>query len=764
MNKYVLVILLTLLENLHCFPQSTLDLQTLSINEGIGDTRPTRLLEKVSDGIIVDYNFRSVNVLPDDLYPNSKKLMINGLGINSSIEEPSYLFRWDTFVIPSDFSYSIQLLDSSYVDVHLSLSPARPFEWDDSYIPLSLADVPEIAPYNGMFPSKVIPLTKKENYCDNVLLNVCVCPIRYDYRNNITRIFTHIRYKVYYEKNNRNNNSNHNNTFLSNIALNYEKDQIKRYNKSGTNNQLQTESYLIVTTPSYYESANRLAEWKRNLGYDVTIQLKNSWTPTDIKNTVRSIADSINITQLLLLGGHNSINAEFSNIRKEHYTDYYYGFKNGDSIPSISVGRIPVSNIDEAGIVVNKIINYERYPTCDSMFYKRGLHCAYFQEGDSLGFEDRRFTKTAEEIKEYMEVEQQKKCNRVYYTEQETCPTHWNNTKYSFGEEIPDSLKKPTFLWDGNAENIKQHINNGVFYTLLRDHGQPRCWCEPYFTSDNIQELSNGNKLPIVFSICCSTGNFVVDTCFCESFLKKEDGGCVGIFGASHTSLSGPNDALACAMFDAIWPNPGLVPRFPNIVPDTINHIPVYSLGAIMNQGKQRMKETWYPLKNKQKDYITYSCEVFHCFGDPSMEIYTDLPVSFEHVVIDRNNGHIHVNLNGETAIISVYDKMSGLVNNYFGGTADYYGNDQSAVCVHSHNRIPFVDDPNSDLYIQNQFVSGPARFHGNTIEIGSHVTDDKEYGPVVFDGGQIQILGNEITIKENTEVTLGTSLTLTPQ
>ena len=55
-------------------------------------------------------------------------------------------------------------------------------------------------------------------------------------------------------------------------------------------------------------------------------------------------------------------------------------------------------------------------------------------------------------------------------------------------------------------------------------------------------------------------------------------------------------------------------------------------------------------------------------------------------------------------------------------------------------------------------------RFHGNTIEIGSHVTGDKEYGPVIFDGGQIQILGNEITIKENTEVTLGTRLTLTPQ
>lgn len=131
--------------------------------------------------------------------------------------------------------------------------------------------------------------------------------------------------------------------------------------------------------------------------------------------------------------------------------------------------------------------------------------------------------------------------------------------------------------------------------------------------------LNNGSKLPVVFSINCLTGKFNhVRDCFAETFLKKENGGCVGIIAASEASLSGYNDALSEMMFDAIWPSNVLRIDMPDFGPDHRENVakPVYELGRILDMGMKYLSVIEGVYLNRM-----YTRELFHCFGDPSMKI-----------------------------------------------------------------------------------------------------------------------------------------------
>ncbi|MBE6292220.1 MAG: hypothetical protein E7091_07405 [Bacteroidales bacterium] len=69
------------------------------------------------------------------------------------------------------------------------------------------------------------------------------------------------------------------------------------------------------------------------------------------------------------------------------------------------------------------------------------------------------------------------------------------------------------------------NINEGCFYILHRDHGNVDGWSDPEFKVNNILDLSNNSKLPIVFSMNCLTGRYqdsLTEECFAKALLKKE--------------------------------------------------------------------------------------------------------------------------------------------------------------------------------------------------------------------------------------------------
>lgn len=721
-------------------------------------TIPYRDVEETIDGFRVTYEFEKALIMPDDIYTNARFWHVDGFGLEGTGGKPSIPRRLDTFVIPAyATNIDVDLEESVFTDIPMTLAPARIPLSEDTYEGYTLANVDSIEPFTGYYPTDIVSLLMENSYRGAHLIHISVAPIQYNYSTKTIRAYTKITYNITFEETRVGGNDGGNmlgstDYILSNITLN----PISKRNE-GEEAVLANEDYLIVSVNKYASAVNKFAEWKKTLGYNTHVVMQESWSSyNEVKTIVDGYYQSDSIYYLLLIGDAVDVPTQtLSNI----ITDTYYGCIDSTYIPNIYVGRLPVSNLNEALIVVDKIISYEKTPIYDTSFYAKGLHITFFQDEDIDGYEDRRFAKTSEEVRDYM-LSLGKTVNRVYQTESHVYPSHWSHSLYSNGEEIPVELQKPNYLWDGDASGIKEKIDSGCFYVLYRDHGGKTTWNHPIYSVSNINQLVNGDKLPVVFSICCSTGYFLFPKCFAEAFLRKANGGCVGIFAASAVSYSGHNDALTDGMFDAIWPSPGLHPVFPNKNNSyTPVMQPIYNLGKILLQGKMRNMETWGA---NNVSTSKYTFEVFHCFGDPSMNIRTMNPSIIRPNYITRTNHGISVESNLPDVYISFYDSISGKIDRFKGQSVFYRTEhaDRIRICVSGVNMVPCIDEPQNTfhgVYLQNEEITDDRVYHAYNIYTGNDVTTLIPQGDVVFSNGRTVLNGRfGVHIMPGTKIEIG--------
>lgn len=723
-----------------------------------GNTSPTRTVVQYADSVIVSYDFSSAKIVEDDLFPGTIWWMNDGFSLNDTPGEASLPVKLDRFEIPTGYFATVSIIDSSFVEFSYELTPARQPLIDSGNEYYTKDNVHEIYSYSGFDPISIIDAKEVQTYRNITLQNVRVYPIQYDYLNKTIRAYTHIKYKITYCSNTEDTNE------ISGMNVN---GQIELLEESAENANYIRQDYLIITTNEFVEAAEKFAEWKKMLGFNVHLEVGDSWTSDSIKTTVvKTYEQYPNLYYLLIIGDNDDVPGQISTRINSHVTDLYYGCLSGisDYTPEIYRGRISVSTLDEANNVIDKIINYEKNPPLDTCFYDSGLNCAYFQDDNLDGYADRRFAQTSEEIRDYV-ILQGKSVERVYFAESNASPLYWNNGSYSNGENIPSELLKPNFAWSGNSSDIINAINYGRFYVLHRDHGAITYWGDPYFHTSYINQLSNGQLLPIVFSLNCLTGKFNYNgICFAEAFLRKQNGGCVAIFGATELSYSGYNDALAVGMFDAIWKDPGLRIKFGfSCAYGEETPTPTYRLGQILDQGLNRMQETYGA---KSSYYSIYQREIFHCFGDPSMRIYTSTPADFSNVTINRSLGSISVDLNEEVADITFYDHKTGDVLCYHGTKANYTSLFPQfvSICISGHNKIPYLSEGKipSHIYIQNETISSNKNYDADFITIGTNVTDTKPNGDVIIQNSEVSMSASQFVIQPNVSISSDAKISLT--
>jgi hypothetical protein len=404
--------------------------------------------------------------------------------------------------------------------------------------------------------------------------------------------------------------------------------------------------FLIITDPDFLEPANRLAEWKRRKGIDTVVRTtaQTGTTRGEIRNYILNAYNNWDPapTFVLLFGDAEFIPAHYVTVHPwactdcwypsgtRIATDLYYADMTGNYFPELALGRIPVDTATQAAAVVDKIIAYERHPPSAASFYSSALVAAYFQDYNRDHYDERRFVRTSEEIRDFL-LAQGYAVDRVYYTEDDVVPTHHNDGQFGDGEPLPAELLKPGFAWDGWTDDIQQAINAGRFLVAHRDHGVSRNnghsynegWWAPRWRTADVADLSNGNALPVVLSVNCETGWFDGETDYddgrnspslAETLLLQPAGGAVGVIGATRVTFSGYNDFMIRGFIDAIWPD---------FIPDWGSATPEYRLGNILNIGKLSMVHFW----SDSEGYQRVQFEDFHYFGDPTMEIWTALPV-----------------------------------------------------------------------------------------------------------------------------------------
>ncbi len=597
------------------------------------------------DELIITFNLQNLQQdqinIENNVYTTYQ---INDAGFLGNLGKPQLPVISKIIAVPTT-DVDLQVIDTSFETVNAGIVyPAQSPQTDDSTNSDFVIDQ-EFYQIDAIYPGKIADIVYDGKIRDISFVKIEFYPVNYNPQQQIATIYSEIKIKLTW-----NSAPVEVETGFENAQFfNYYKNVFSNWDEFLSNTQIAERpqnsgrdpgaDFIVITHGNFYNQAKMFADWKNNMGYK-TVLINFSTIGTSANDIIQYIQNAYETwnpqPSFVCLFG----DAEFvpTNYKYSAASDLWYVTVSGsDYYPDMFIGRFPADTASDANIMVQKTITYEQTPPTLASFYENFVVAAYFQDDEQNGYETRRFVRTSEEVRDYLQsigyIGE-----RVYCTESYINPTHYNNGYYGNGEPLPPDLLRPGFAWDGDAEDIINAVDAGVFILNHRDHGDTTLWGDPYFDTGHIAQLDNGNLLPVVFSLNCLTGQFDNAECFCEQFIRKEDGGAVAAYGATRVSYSGYNDYLARGLYDARWP------EFDTEIGDDTT---LYTLGEMLNYGKAYMAETW----GDPWGYERYTFELFHVFGDPSLEIWTELPKTLS-VSYTLSAGEMTVTVTGQSGVI----------------------------------------------------------------------------------------------------------------
>ncbi|MCK4659399.1 MAG: immunoglobulin domain-containing protein, partial [Phycisphaerae bacterium] len=487
--------------------------------------------------------------------------------------------------------------------------------------------------------------------------------------------------------------------------------------------------YLVIVKDNLYEEVLPLAEWKHKKGYITRVVRMSAVgsTADDVKSYIQDAYDTWTPapSYVLLVGDSGDVPPDYYSDREYSCTtDHPFSCVDNsnppfapDYLPDLMLGRLPVHTETECTNVVNKILAYERTPDMGN-WYDDVLIAAYFQDSDDNGVEDKWYMETCMTVYAFLVSE------LGWDGHTALCTTHWNpphHETYRFRQDnynehrvelnqirwgvspypnpVPDWIVN---LWTTETQataDISSAVNWGVGNVLHRNHGSPTAWSHPHFDTGDISALNNGSRTPVVFSINCHTGSFHREggDCFCEAFLKKSPGGCVGIVGATQSSPTKLNELLAHGIYTCFWPA--------EYDPDHTT-IPQYPYSWCPAEALTYGKYYVFTYAGSEGATPAYF-HMYHWFGDPEMKLRTATPqtLSVSHpssvphgqtvnitVTVTRSGSPV------QDALVAIShpsaaDHWSGLTN--ASGSITFSGieltqTDDYDVVASAHNCIPY--------------------------------------------------------------------------
>ncbi len=250
------------------------------------------------------------------------------------------------------------------------------------------------------------------------------------------------------------------------------------------------------------------------------------------------------------------------------YSDHWFGALSGDdAIPEVSIGRLPVTNLEEAEIVVQKIITYET--NSDSAAWKEKM---LFINGGYDPQEESLLNNTTEKLITHQKLSE--RAHKMYMT-----PIRKDSLQYA----------------DGKIDIVSQ-FNQGVGLVNYLGHAGADSW-DVLFQDSDVALLDNYYRLPFVMSLTCWTGTFTGEReSLGESLLKGANGGAIAFLGSTSAGLLAGNSLLDIELFEQILQTEGPM-----------------TLGKIVDRAKTRLIQK-YPA------YIDF-VQTYTLLGDPALEL-----------------------------------------------------------------------------------------------------------------------------------------------
>ncbi len=561
------------------------------------DTVGVSVPTDTSQEVVIEYSVPGMNTseAPEEgqIYDI---LNIAGCGYTNEIGKPQLPVISRYVAVPSGATVSSQIIDSAFRDItgykvypvqeplpDIDDAPVPPFTMDTAFYQTG-----------GFYPSEIIRIEGPVIIRGVSTVILQIHPVQYNPAQSTLRVYSNIRVRLTFSGGTRAVRDQRffspsfdqmlERLVLNNNLLSSGKDTRAAYDNGN--------SLLIITHPNFTDAANTLKNWKIRKGIYTEVRTtdQTGTTASAIQSFIKTAYNTWTMppTYVLLIGDAEFIPTHYVTVHPYHGThtgtDLYYSTVDGsDYFPDINLGRLSVDTLTQANKRVNDIISYEKAVVTDSNFYLKTALAAYFQQyytypGDnSIPSEKRRFAQTVEDLAIFLSDPKylgKYSVDRIYYVESGVTPQYWANVSWNFGggpagnpgAALPSYLLKPAFAWNGNSSDISSAINSGRFLLIHRDHGAEWGWGDPYYHTSHVQALTNGNKLPVVWSINCQTGWFDNETDeagdntlsdavhFSEAWERNPNGGAVGVIGATRVSYSGDNDRLVWGWTDAVWP------------------------------------------------------------------------------------------------------------------------------------------------------------------------------------------------------------------
>ncbi len=520
-------------------------------------------------------------------------------GLLSEIGLPELPAICRLLAIPDDRDAQLVIKDVSYLS----------FSCDAPYLVEPSETTQPVIGYQpgieGIYPAEWAQVEQPGIFKDYRIAPVIFHPVRYDSDSNELLLATRLEVEVQtLQPSSVNVKTIHKRTSDAFLPL-YEAliDNLGEFN---TATPLVSESprgkYLIFIDEDFQSNyfLDLFVEWKRQLGYQVTIMpiSSESVSKEEIKASINDeyTSGDLPLDYVLLIGdisGSLMIPA-YTKVKpggsgEQDVTDHTYTLIEGDDyFPDVLIGRISVNSEIELATVLNKTITYQRDPLLyGSAWLKKALVVAgnYSDVGiapitpvwTSLWLVDKLYDYG------YTQVD------TVFYWE-------------------------PSPTYPGTPE-IAQSINNGVGLVAYRGWADANGWQYPVFGVSDIQNLNNGSQLPIMVSIVCNTGDFgnaVINPCFGEAWIRAgtpaDIKGGVAFFGPSdlHTNTKW-NNALYAGFFE------GLLEEN------------LYRIGQSAVRSKMELYYG-FPENTGLGDFAEFYFHVYNILGDPELSIWTDIP------------------------------------------------------------------------------------------------------------------------------------------
>ncbi len=329
---------------------------------------------------------------------------------------------------------------------------------------------------------------------------------------------------------------------------------------------------VIITADAYVAALEPLRAWKVRRGLVTEIKkLSEVGTSADaIAAFIKKEYESPrSLTYVILVGEGDQVPTLEGGYEGAHCDACYAMVAGDDYYPDLFISRISARDVKDVETQVAKFIAYERDPDASGAWYKRAIGVA----------------------------------------SNEGSPTDWERAEW-----LRESLEGYGFsaakLYDpgATADSLIDEINAGASLINYLGHGSGTYWVTTGFSTDDVESLHNGWKLPFVIDVSCMNGSWVdIDSSLAEAMLRAG-------------SASAPAGAIAMysASTNAAWVPPTHMQSW--AVQELLVKEKKSSIGSLYFGGAARVLELY---TDGQGQMLV---EQYNIFGDASLVVRTQAP------------------------------------------------------------------------------------------------------------------------------------------